>query len=309
MKGLMAALACFCALAAHAVIPENGWWWASNESGRGFNLEIQDKTLFFATFAYEANGAPTWLVSSGAMTSDRDYSGTLLKASGGQCFGCAYVAPSFNNAGTMTLHFTSSQTGVITINGISISVKRFDFWQNELIPDAMMGEWSMVIGDSSFPVYEAERVVFYSKQSGSSGVFLGGNRLGSSNNLAVVSYSASASSYSILLDSSTSFYRFFRFNTTGFNRLEGQFWIFDKSAQPTGAGTFFQGHRTASGSYVQTGIGPASSKMLDTEALQRGLERDISLAAGFGKHAPGTTVSPEVLSDFEALKATLEGLR
>ena len=57
--------------------------------------------------------------------------------------------------------------------------------------------------------------------------------------------------YSILVDSSADYYRYFRFDTTGFNRVEGQWWIFDKNAQPTGPGEFFQGFRTASASLLK----------------------------------------------------------
>jgi hypothetical protein len=35
---------------AFAVTPENGWWWNPAESGRGFNIETQNNTVFVATF-------------------------------------------------------------------------------------------------------------------------------------------------------------------------------------------------------------------------------------------------------------------
>jgi hypothetical protein len=285
---------------AWAVIPENGWWWASNESGRGFNIEVQDNQLFFAAFAYENNGAPTWLVAGGSMTTDRDFSGALTKFSAGQCFGCAYVAPLQVAAGNLALHFTSSQTATLTINGTSLSVKRFDFWANESVPDAMMGEWTITIGESASPVYDGERIQYSQKMTGSTGPFLAGHRLGASGNIATVAYDASRGRWYSLLDSSTSFYRYFEWTTTGFNRIEGQFWIFDKSANPTGSGTFFQGFRSASATYVRTGSGPASSKVLpERERLvqdlrDRGMAESLDLDDG--------PADPGVLERFEALK-------
>ena len=304
MKRALAFLVTLWSFAASAIIPENGWWWASNESGRGFNIEVQDNQLFFATFGYESNGSPGWMVADGSMSSDRDFTGGLLKFTAGQCFGCPYVAPVQINAGTLTLRFTSSQTAILTINGTSISVKRFDFWQNEAVPDGMMGEWSMVMGESAFPVFGGERVQFSSRQSGSNGVFLGGQRLGSPGNLAVVNFLSG--SYSILLDSSTSFYRMFRFNTTGFNRVEGQWWVFDKNAQPTGSGEFFQGFRTASASFVRTGAGPASTKALSVESIDVLQGMDEAMAK---RHLGAEPASDDVLRDFEVLKRSMQQLR
>lgn len=297
-KILLSLLLMLAGSSAWAVIPENGWWWASNESGRGFNIEVQDNLLFFAAFAYESNGAPTWLVAGGAMTSDRDFSGALTKFTAGQCFGCAYVQPTQVAAGTLTLHFTSSQTATLTINGTTLSVKRFDFWANEATPDAMMGEWTMTIGDSSLPVFDGERIQYTQKLSGSSGPYLGGHRLGAASNLATVAYDATKGVWYSLLDSSSSFYRYFEWRTTGFNRVEGAFWVFDKSAQPTGSGTFFQGFRSASATFVRTGSGPASSKSTPAAAMVMQRQRDESLSA----LQPAGSVPADVLERFQSLK-------
>src|SRR5258706_3076957 len=102
-----------------AIIPENGWWWNPSESGRGFNLEVQDNVLFFASFAYDSAGNPAWYTAGNPMTSDRDWSAPLIVTARGQCFGCPYVDPIRTVVGTVTLRFTSSQTAILTVNGIS----------------------------------------------------------------------------------------------------------------------------------------------------------------------------------------------
>lgn len=263
-------IAAFAMLATHAsaIIPENGWWWASNEGGRGFNIEVQNNLLFFAAFAYDTGGAPTWITAGGPMTSDRDFTGALTRYTSGQCFGCAYVQPTAVAAGTLTLRFTTSQTAVLTINGASITVKRFDFWENEVAPNAMLGEWSSVIGASG-DLFDAERIVYTTQATVASGPILGGSRLGTSaaSNPAVVLYTPSTGRWTALLDSSTGFYRLFDFTQTGFNRVEGSFYIYAKGGSPSGSGTFYQAFRTASAAFVQNGTGPASSKVLPSPAL------------------------------------------
>jgi hypothetical protein len=41
---------------AHAILPDGGWYWNPTESGRGFNIEIQNNVLFVAGFVYDAQG-------------------------------------------------------------------------------------------------------------------------------------------------------------------------------------------------------------------------------------------------------------
>lgn len=303
LRALLASLALLAATSASAIIPENGWWWASNEGGRGFNIEVQNNLLFFAAFAYDSSGAPTWITAGGPMTSDRDFTGALTRYASGQCFGCAYVAPTPIAAGTLTLRFTSSQTAVLTINGTSISVKRFDFWLNEYAPDAMLGEWSFVIGTGG-DVFDGERIVYRSKATDSTGTYLAGYRLGGSsvNNQAVVQYSSSTGRWTALLDSSTGFYRLFEFGQTGFNRIEGSFWVYAKGGSPSGSGTFFQAFRTASAAFVLNGTGPASSKALpDVAARLDAKDRELWLT--LGRDGPAAV---EVFERARALEQRLE---
>jgi hypothetical protein len=42
---VLVALAIFATTAVYAMLPENGWYWNRNESGRGFNIEIQNNVL------------------------------------------------------------------------------------------------------------------------------------------------------------------------------------------------------------------------------------------------------------------------
>jgi len=260
-RWLVLLLGSFLASSSWAVIPENGWWWNSDESGRGFNIEIQNNLLFLSTFGYDNSGHPVWYVGGGAMTSDRDWTGTIYSTAGGQCYGCPYVAPQTVAVGAATLHFTSSQTAVLTVGSTSISVKRENFWLNESVPDAMMGQWSAVIGAAG-DIFDAERIDYAFDYTSSGTVYAAGSRHGSTAaaNAALVTYDYNHGEWLALLDSSAPYYRLFIFNTTGFNRVEGSFYIYAKGSSPTGSGTFYQAFRTASAAYIQTGNGPASSK-------------------------------------------------
>jgi hypothetical protein len=289
----------------HAIIPENGWWWSASESGRGFNIEIQNNVLFFAAFAYEANGAPTWLTAGGSMISDRDFTGTLTKFTSGQCFGCAYSAPLGENAGNLNVHFNSPQTAVVTINGTVINVKRFDFWMNEVTPDAMLGEWSSVIGSASSATFDAERIVYPTRTSDASGPILAGYRLGSQPNGAVLAYSTAGALWTVILDSSATFYRYFEFNQAGFNRVEGNFWLVPKGGQPSGSGQFFQAYRTGSASFVQNGFGSASPKRAAPSNYDA---RDLALSTLIAQRAlveADTPAEPRVLEDFGLMEKRL----
>ncbi len=74
--------------------PLAGLWWNADESGRGYNLEVQGDTLFVNAFLYDAAGNPVWYLSAGRMTSPTTYEGPWLRFAGGQTMTGAYRPPS-----------------------------------------------------------------------------------------------------------------------------------------------------------------------------------------------------------------------
>lgn len=93
-----------------------GWWWNPDENGRGFSIDVQGDTLFMAGFMYDTAGNPVWYISSGKLSSPKSFSGTLLQVSGGQTIGGPYRPPaSFVAVGTVSIDFTSTETGVLTL--------------------------------------------------------------------------------------------------------------------------------------------------------------------------------------------------
>src|SRR6476661_6110585 len=96
------------AVSASAFTPRTGHWFNVNESGSGYNIDIQDGVLVVTIFSYKPNGDSEWYISSGPMSgSQSTYTGLLLAVRGGQCISCAYTAPSSTiTSGSIVITFT-----------------------------------------------------------------------------------------------------------------------------------------------------------------------------------------------------------
>ncbi len=265
VRGLLT-IFCLSVSSAYAIFPDSGWYWNPNQSGRGFNIEIQNNVLFLSAFTY-ANGQPIWYVSSGTMSSDRNFTGRLLQTTGGQCFGCAYSAPSVSDVGAISIAFSNETHAVLTLPGETISVQRQGWAGYTASPDALFGEWSTTEGGPVFPVFSVDRISF-SVPFLSSGVnYAQGNRTGSSSNIALGAYNANLNSWLVLLDSSTSYYRAYQFQFTGLNRIEGQYWLYLKTSTLSGPGTYFVAHRTKSQARVKGGSAPGIAKSAPLQSV------------------------------------------
>lgn len=272
-----------------AAMPESGWWWNAAEGGRGYSIEIQDNQLYFASYTYDSNRQPIWYYSFGTLTGDSAYSGRVLRVTDGPCFGCAQGNPISVDVGAISIQFSGNNAN-LNILGVNTKIKRFDFTSqsdNSIAPNACYGEWAGVIGTTAYPVYFGERLVYNNPYSSGGTNYLSGYRSGSSANASLCSFDAASGSWSIILDSSTSYWQFIRFQFTGFNRMEGTTWTYLKGASPTGAGLPWIAFRTSAKSYVQGRGGPSVSKMdagtkTDSGLQQLRLIQDKYLVEGSG---------------------------
>lgn len=110
--------------------PAAGIWWNPAESGRSFNIEVRNGTLVLSAQAYDADGAPTWLLASGPYdAASGTFSGTFTRYAGGQCLGCAYRAPQGSpvEGGDVRLVFSSETQGTLTFDGVDIPIEKFDW--------------------------------------------------------------------------------------------------------------------------------------------------------------------------------------
>lgn len=245
MKWILILAALFAYSQSHAFRPESGFWWNENESGRGYNIDIQDNQIWLSAFIYRPDGTPVWYLTSGALSANlKSYSGTLLALGGGQCAGCAYSAPyPIESLGEVTLTFDSATTATMTWGGGTTRIRRFAFGIDiDNPPKALFGEWAFIEGGVSFPVYYGERMMFTSTYTSGGITYATGYRSGSTANSAVGGQYTDGT-WNVLIDSSTNYYRFYQFYWTGLNSFQGNMWIFEKSSSPSGNGTPFTAFR------------------------------------------------------------------
>ncbi len=106
-----------------------GWWWAGpDQSGTGVGIEFQGTGAFMVAYVYNANGDPVWYLANNLMTTPNFYSGTwdlygfgpMLTSIEGP-----YPFRKLGPAATMTLSFTDATHAVMTVNGVSTNLTRF----------------------------------------------------------------------------------------------------------------------------------------------------------------------------------------
>lgn len=158
------------ARSAFAVTPENGWWWNPAESGRGFNIETQNKTMFITIYVYGQAGDPIWYSGSGQLDAKGILATPLFISKDGQCIGCPYQAPTTTDAGIpVTFHFTSPGEGSILWQGETVPIQRFNFKAGKGV-EKLLGEWVLItkepgnvgdyIGQAPSNEYYGDRVTF-----------------------------------------------------------------------------------------------------------------------------------------------------
>ena len=279
---------------ASAILPDNGWYWNPSESGRGFNIEIQNNVLFMAGFVYDQAGNQLWAVTGGPMSSDRFYSGTAYVTSGGQCVGCAYRPPQNTAIGNVTVSFTDTTHATVTVNGVAMSLQREQFgidFTNPATPT--LGDWAITVGSPVLPAYFGERIALASTTvTAQLGLTAVGSRSGDSSRIAVASYSAGLGKYAILLDSSTSYYDFYVFSFTGFNLIEGDDYTYLKGSSPTGSLPFVA-HRVKSAALVAGANAPGILKL--------SVGDDADAQAARRKAAAATVVAPPAVQEMAAM--------
>jgi hypothetical protein len=70
-----------------------------------------------------------------------------------------------------------------------------------------------------------------------------------------------------LLNSSTSYYAFYRFQFSGLNAVEGITWTYLKTGSPSGSGLPVVGARTMSFSAVKTGTDPGTNTQVNVDKV------------------------------------------
>jgi hypothetical protein len=105
--------------------PNNGWWWNSNESGRGFFIEQTDGVMYMGGYFYDASGRATWATSGGPVSDPYLYEGRLQTFAGGQSLFGAYRFPSsIVDIGAITIRFADDTHATLTWPGGTVKLER-----------------------------------------------------------------------------------------------------------------------------------------------------------------------------------------
>jgi hypothetical protein len=125
--------------------PTMGLWYNPQESGRGYDIELQGDTMIVTTYVYEASGDPIWYLSSGPFDHATGvFQSTYDSFSNGQCFGCPYQAPDaqVGAAGPRTITFFTNQSATLTYPGGSTDIVRY-VYGFPTRTDGLYGEWAL----------------------------------------------------------------------------------------------------------------------------------------------------------------------
>ncbi|MFO1413161.1 MAG: hypothetical protein U1F10_04495 [Burkholderiales bacterium] len=123
-------------------LPEAGWWWNPNESGRGFFVESQADLIYLAGYFYESDGRATWLVAGGPNTDPYRFDGRLLAYANGQTLLGDYRPPAPpTDAGAVSVRFSDDTHGTITWPGGTIPIVRQPFGSGAPTFETHNGWW------------------------------------------------------------------------------------------------------------------------------------------------------------------------
>ncbi len=292
------------ALPARAYTPESGVWWNPNESGTGLIMEIQDNFVAISLFVGTPTGTPTWYTSTGFLTGNALYQGTLDYFPGAQCLGCPFrpVTPQLGIGGAIRVVFnaTDPARATLTIGGRTTNIERFRFYfkrpeDEQALPGVsanltrMMGEWQAVLDYSGTAngaaAYFGDVLIFDNLDFDNQGDFVDGCRPAESLGgfcsnadldlrYAIAEYVAADRTHVIVVENSASTFASY-FIELGTNQFEGEIAVYNRGTNPT---VFFpaRGFRSASRTFVEDGTGPSRKS---TGALNKGLSLTSTVLA------------------------------
>ena len=143
-----AVVICLSSSLAHAfdIRPMDGLWGVVAEQqlaiGRAMNLELGGSVLVLTMYAYNGQGAPTFYVGAGSLTTTNTASLSLSEPQGGTCLGCPITSGRLlSSPGTVTFEFTSSTTGFVTLPGESRKAIVKGLVTRSAAPEGLKGAW------------------------------------------------------------------------------------------------------------------------------------------------------------------------
>jgi hypothetical protein len=238
MKYLIILTTLFISISAQAIKPVDGFYWDPTSSGRGLTIEVQKNTLVVAFYAYDDSNIGRWYLGSGPYDSNASvFNGHWDAYDGGQCAGCAYTSPTINTGeskGAFTINFLSWQKARMTWAGGTTNLERFNFSYPS--PNSyIQGTWVTTEFIDTLAI--GEKTIFMGETFINDGTeFVQGSLFGSLSRPAVgslieVDPADGENIYGILLDSSSSFYRYYVYKANK-NKFAGLSYLYLKTEQP-----------------------------------------------------------------------------
>ena len=297
----------FVSSVASAFTPENGTWINPNEPGSGFLIEIQDNFLFFAGYLYAADGRPMWYTAQGTLTGNARYVGSMSTFSNGQCLGCIWRLPtvSVGAGGPIEIVFDTETAARLTFGGRTINIQRYDYYLTRTVGDVktemFLGEWQSIVDFSAntsigYPFYGDIWVFDQVDRAPSPDIFDGCRPFTSLEGRCTTAalaahdasgfYQASSGDHFIVVNDDATNFAYYVVKT-GTYQFDGIVKICPKSlsnasTQCLGSSSFraypVRGFRTASRTFVQTGVGPSSIEKITTPAKRQSLAQMIGQA-------------------------------
>lgn len=255
-------------------IPESGFYWNQDQPGRGYAIEVQDRTLFMTAYTYTeegnpANRDPLWFSASGTAFRDTTsgsvtyrFGDELFISREGQCLGCAFVDNVTTSTGRpIQITFTSAATATMVIDGETIELVRF--WYTPSINDpifALFGQWMIVtdftdVDDGILP-FDGDllEIGFEATQDGQriAEGFRGGTALAVS-----AAFDSGTQNYVIVVGERQDEFLAYYFPTINFgtDRFIGQAERFTPGSNLTGLGFPAQGYRISDRTHTERVLG------------------------------------------------------
>jgi hypothetical protein len=269
---LIIATVLFASSQLQAFTPESGFWWNPDESGSGYAIEIQDNYLFVALYVYDEAGNPIWYTAGATLGGNSLFDGELHYTFNGTCIDCNVTQPVtiLGERGEITINFLTETTATIEFDGgVVKNIERFNFLLGDEA-ERMLGEWQTVIDFKGlfddFPF--SGDVLLFDKTSFSDGEkFAEGCRPDNSidgfcsdfalnNHEMAAVYDYDNNTMLIVVDDSENFWLAYYLDL-GLNQFDGEVALYPKGTEPTNVSYPVRGFRSASRSFVETGVGPS----------------------------------------------------
>jgi len=272
--------------------PESGLYWNSDESGSGYNFEIQDNFFFGVFYVYDDLGYPYWYTTSGFLDGNSYFEGDLYISEDGPCLLCGWQQNhSYESGlGKIKINFLTETTATMSLLGNTLYIERFNFYLGDEL-QKMRGEWQVIYDVSDFTdgfPYFADVLIFEQTETYDGNYLATGCRSESTNYNRCTNYALNNNELAAVYDTDNdeliavlrddANYYLAYYLKTGTNQFDGEAFSYRVGSSPnlSQPGFSVRGFRTASKHFVDTGTGPSKNDSTTTNHTKTGLNQMLT---------------------------------